>query len=491
MTPTPHTMPDAVRTADELRRNARPDEALALLHAWADAGGRDASYHFVLALTQYARQDLEAAVAAIDHASQLAPKHADIAFTKAQFAFESWRPAAKLFRRARRLAPNNLKLLQNLAAAESAEGHADTAIALLEEALAEQPGWVEGHRHLATVRVTSGGDDIDASFVKACEREPHNLALRLGWFHLLAQAKHWDKAETVVKEGRKIFGDIAPLETARIYLRAESGGALHQGEIFGPLAQKHDPGLDLCLVRYLLRTGAPTDAQVIAEHHVSAASARAFWPYLSLCWRLTDDPKSDWLERDGALIHTVDLDVSADELSELAATLRALHVMRQPYLEQSVRGGTQTGRNLFFNPDENVQAIRAKIIQAVREHMDALPAPDPRHPLLGRRPDAIRFSGSWSVALKRQGFHAAHTHVLGWLSSAFYVAIPEGDAMGPPPAGHLSFGRPPPELGLALEPYQTVTPRPGRLVLFPSTTWHGTEPFEEGERLTIAFDVAP
>ena len=31
---------------------------------------------------------------------------------------------------------------------------------------------------------------------------------------------------------------------------------------------------------------------------------------------------------------------------------------------------------------------------------------------------------------------------------------------------------------------------PGRLALFPSTMWHGTVPFADGERLTIAFDVA-
>jgi hypothetical protein len=28
-------------------------------------------------------------------------------------------------------------------------------------------------------------------------------------------------------------------------------------------------------------------------------------------------------------------------------------------------------------------------------------------------------------------------------------------------------------------------------VLFPSTMWHATVPFEEGERLVVAFDVRP
>ena len=76
---------------------------------------------------------------------------------------------------------------------------------------------------------------------------------------------------------------------------------------------------------------------------------------------------------------------------------------------------------------------------------------------------------------------------MGWISSAFYVALPE--APGPEPSGWLALGTPPPELGLDLQPYATVEPKPGRLALFPSTMWHNTFPFEAGERLTIAFDI--
>jgi hypothetical protein len=61
--------------------------------------------------------------------------------------------------------------------------------------------------------------------------------------------------------------------------------------------------------------------------------------------------------------------------------------------------------------------------------------------------------------------------------------------MGTEPAGWITFGAAPPELGLDLAPYARVEPKPGRLVLFPSTLWHGTVPFDDGERLTIAFDI--
>ena len=56
-------------------------------------------------------------------------------------------------------------------------------------------------------------------------------------------------------------------------------------------------------------------------------------------------------------------------------------------------------------------------------------------------------------------------------------------------AGWLSLGESR-DLVPELSPLRLVEPRPGRLVLFPSTMWHGTRPFPSGERLTVAFDIA-
>jgi hypothetical protein len=39
---------------------------------------------------------------------------------------------------------------------------------------------------------------------------------------------------------------------------------------------------------------------------------------------------------------------------------------------------------------------------------------------------------------------------------------------------------------------RAVQPEVGRLILFPSFTWHGTNPFHDAApRITIAFDVVP
>jgi hypothetical protein len=80
-------------------------------------------------------------------------------------------------------------------------------------------------------------------------------------------------------------------------------------------------------------------------------------------------------------------------------------------------------------------------------------------------------------------------HPQGWISSALYVALPP--TSGADHAGWFTLGEPDERLGLQLGPWRKIEPKLAQLVLFPSWMWHGTVPFAEGERLTVAFDVAP
>jgi hypothetical protein len=183
--------------------------------------------------------------------------------------------------------------------------------------------------------------------------------------------------------------------------------------------------------------------------------------------------------------------------SAFAIELTGLHLRQRRPLMQSLRGGSQTERNLpIHNPV--IAEFFAMLAAPIRDYIARLSELDPAHPTTRRaRPDgAYRISGSWSVQLQPGGFHVNHVHPAGWLSSAYYVELPRA-AESPQivaadsRAGWLSFGEP----GMALEgvgPDHFVKPEPGLLVLFPSYLWHGTVPFAEGgRRLTAAFDVLP
>jgi Tfp pilus assembly protein PilF len=440
-----------------------------------------------LGLARRAEQDVMGALTAIADAVALDRDDPELALAHAHISQDAWQPAAHLFARARTLMPDNLAVVQAHANALNAEGEGDVAQALLADALTAHPGWIEGHRALVSVRATAGeGRSSARSFADAVSIEPQNLALRLAWFHALATARDWDAARAVIADAQAMFGDVRSIVLAKTFLASESDEASRDPHLFDGVADVRDVGLDLCRVRFWLRNGDPARAMAIAETHVGGAAARTFWPYLSLCWRLTGDPRAAWLDGDPLFVRSFDLDIDTHMLTSV---LRGLHALRAPFPEQSVRGGTQTSGQLFFHPDPAIQAVRAKVIAAVGTYIADLPPPDPAHPLLGQpRGRPILFEGSWSVRLTAQGFHSCHTHTRGWISSALYVALP--DKPGPPPAGWIEFGAPPPELGLSLSPSLRVEPKPGRLVLFPSTLWHGTVPFDDGERLTTAFDVA-
>ncbi|HEY0625891.1 MAG TPA: putative 2OG-Fe(II) oxygenase, partial [Allosphingosinicella sp.] len=246
-------------------------------------------------------------------------------------------------------------------------------------------------------------------------------------------------------------------------------------------------------IRHHLRYGALDKASALIEEGLKGEQSAAIWPYASIAWRLTADARADWLDAHGALVSVLDIREDLPPLDQLRNHLRGLHRAKGEYLDQSVRGGTQTDGPLLSRIEPEIRTTREAILKAVRKYVSELSPIDPAHPLLGHRRDRRpRFAGSWSVRLRGEGHHANHVHPQGWISSALYISLPERTGgSGDETAGWLTLGKPQESLGIDLPATRLIEPREGQLVLFPSWMWHGTLPFPEGERLTIAFDVAP
>lgn len=438
------------------------------------------------------QQRMGEAAQLLAEAAAAAPTDARIAFLNAQIAYERGLPASALFAKAQALWPDNPDVLRNRALAHASEGDRSGAERLLTDALRAEPGRVELHRVLSSLRWTWGdGAGFDASYRTATTAQAGDAALWIAWFAALAQARQWARAATVLDLAERSLGDTRHLRIARAIVASELQDDAAAAAAFAALAGEQDDALDLARLRFHLRSGAPERAEAIALTMLSRPVAPQVWPYLSLIWRLTGDPRAAWLDGDPVYHAEIDPGFSATELDELAALLRKLHHAQQPYPEQSVRGGTQTDRSVLLRHEPALEHARARLMRAVERYVASLPAPDPRHPLLGRPRGNPLVAGSWSVLLRGGGHNVAHTHPMGWLSSAFYVELPPASLAGEPPAGYLRLGVPPPELGLALEPLAVIAPKRGSLVLFASTMWHDTVPFADGERLNIAFDVMP
>jgi Flp pilus assembly protein TadD len=181
----------------------------------------------------------------------------------------------------------------------------------------------------------------------------------------------------------------------------------------------------------------------------------------------------------------------ASFLADLTASLNRFHDPNgHALLFQSLRHGTETTQDLTRSTDAAVRGLFqafAAPIERYLEHID-----QGTDPLRRRNNGRWRFNGSWSVRLRNRGFHMSHVHPRGWISSAFYVELPDIMAEGRTDEGILSFGKPSILTTPPLEAEYSVRPTPGMLVLFPSYFWHGTIPFQSPQpRLTVAFDAVP
>jgi tetratricopeptide (TPR) repeat protein len=248
----------------------------------------------------------------------------------------------------------------------------------------------------------------------------------------------------------------------------------------------------------LIRTGDAKRAQTAAEESLAIEpnnqSAIAMW---GTALALQDDARADYLNNYDNLVQTFELrppDGYADMESfnrDLNAYLDRLHGGSREYLEQTLRGGTQSLDNLFGRGHDLADRLRARIDEAVAEYVARM-SEDENHPLMKRRRENFDYAASWSARLHDCGYHTNHVHPKGWISSAYYVALPESVADAEGRQGWIKFGEPNFDAGLKEPVRRTVQPRVGTLVLFPSYMWHGTVPFRSTQaRTTIAFDVVP
>lgn len=427
------------------------------------------------------RHDL--AMTSFASAARLAPQDAGIAHGLARTTLEAGLGAVALFARARDLAPADPGVVLGMAAAQLAAGEGASAEAMLVTLVEQVPLWIDGHRHLAQLRALLGQPErADESLRRALAANPRAAPLWHGLFELhLAAERYWALADAVA-DARAVGLPQTNWHDHATIAAAETGDVPRADTLFAAATDR----LPVWHIRHLLRQHR-LDEAVMAIDAALARGEQAAWPYALTAWRLTDDPRAAWLASP-ELVQSFDIGDMLPPLETLATALRDIHRAGGTYLDQSVRGGTQTDGPLFSRIDPAIRSTRTAIVAAIDRYVAALPPADPHHPTLGRRRDrGVRFAGSWSVRLSGGGHHANHVHPQGWISSALYVALPDL----PSEQGWLTIGEPPSALGIDQPPLRSIAPRPGQLVLFPSWLWHGTRPFADGERMTIAFDVAP
>lgn len=394
--------------------------------------------------------------------------------------------ASEHYRRALAAMPDAPELQLGYAEALEADGRPD-ALDALTAAVARAPDWIEGQSALARMRWEAGeGEAFTRDMERRLAEAPGNAALWAALAATLRAADLPERAAEAAAEARRAQPDDPALMLAEAFHASEAGELERSTALFAALPEglSGRAGLE---ARHCLRCGDLARAAVWTDlARAENPEDIAAWAMTGLVWRLSGDPQAEWLNGQPGLLSTSALDLDPSQIASVAERLRTLHRTRAHPIGQSLRGGTQTRGRLLAREEPDIRLLQTALSRVIDSYWNALPAEDPAHPLLRQRAKRPQFAGSWSVRLTGGGFHVAHFHSQGALSSACYFVVPEAQA---PMEGWLELGVAPAEFGLDLEPLARVEPKPGRIALFPSYLFHGTRPFSAGERLTVAFDV--
>jgi tetratricopeptide (TPR) repeat protein len=491
------TLAEVCNDAFDAIGTGREEVWIARLEAMQNQGGAAAQprYWQALGLLHRAIDNGEQALAALAQASALAPLDASIVNGLAQIRLEIGLDAVADFQRLLQISAS-AQAMQGYAAALVQSGQIAQALTFLDSALERNPLWGEGHWLASRLRWQQGDQhNYLASLDHALSREPRSSILWQLRLSILFRATFYSDAFDTIARARANLGEQSFLQESEAIALSESGSTSAADLMFAALPPAADLTGLLYRLRHTLRMGRPQECVDLAVPSLSTDAANYVWPYVSLAWRLLNDPRSEWLEGQPGLISTFDLAATLP-MAALKNAIGAMHANAMHPLEQSVRGGTQTDGALFSRMEEPIRALRVAVLDAYRQHIAALPTQDCGrtefcHPQLDvPRGGGLRFAAAWSIRLDQQGRHVSHIHPYGWFSSAFYVEIPSRKEAGPPPAGWLVLGEPEEGLGLPLSQLCAIEPKVGHLVIFPSTMWHGTRAFGSGLRMSVAFDIA-
>jgi tetratricopeptide (TPR) repeat protein len=439
-------------------------------------------------------------------------KTLDAAMPDSAASFEAWyyrgttlhalarhNEAVIAFRKAAEIAPRRFEAQFALGGSLQASGHEDEALEAYRKTIEMAPGYVPAHREFNKLLHAMGRDVLQSqSYAFARSQVGDAPELLLAEADLMLRFNQTEHARVLLTRSRQAFGDSASVANA-MGRALGLGSRLEEAQDEFHRAIELEPGVvshrqELAAAQ--LRAGKYSAARDgLLRALAMAPQDQITLAYLTLAYRHSGDSRLAEIFRPQNFVREYALRVPAGFSdaaafnAALSAELERLHTRRVEPIDQTLRGGSQTAAELFAQPSREIGLLRDSIREAIADYIKDLPA-DGRHPFLARKTEDFTFSGSWSCRLRSGGFHTNHIHDKGWISSAYYAALPNNVAV----EGHgaLTFGQSKFRLDDADRIETRVNPQVGKLVLFPSYYWHGTETFSAADpRLAVAFDVLP
>ena len=343
--------------------------------------------------------------------------------------------ALKLFDSAQLKAPDMPKVDYNRANTLQQLGYIEQAVTSYRRAVTRDDLDLAAHSDLNQALYRLGRDDeFLRSYDESFRRHPDQGQLPLAKATFLFQREDFARARESYEIAAKLLpGSVTPHDALGMILA-------RQGE-FAPAIREHETALAMepenahawrNFSETLVRAGDPERALAAVER--SLAIEPEHQGTLAMYGTVLDllgDARVEALNDYEKFVQVFEIAPPAGYKDiesfnrDLDVYLNRMHVDRRENVDQTLRHGTQSVHDIFGQGHTLIESLRVEIDKAVATYIARM-ADDEKHPLLGRKRRDFAYSASWSARLHDQGFHTNHYHPKGWISSAYYVALPGG-----------------------------------------------------------------
>lgn len=433
------------------------EEGAALLERALTLAPGFAAAHNDLGAMLILLERLEEAVPRLRTAIALNPGNADAHLNLGNALHAQGEPqiAENHYRTALTIDPRNVRANMSLGNCLRQMRRNKEALEFLATAAALAPGLAAAHQFLGNCLSEMGRtDEAVESFRRALALEPSNPGANESLGRLLVAQGHHEEA-------------LRCFQTASV--RAEELACLlHLGrhaEFFDYL-QRHETALATDLDCAALSAFAASQLEQPDPH--------AYCPGPLDYVRVID--------------RYMDSGVDAEFLRDLIREASQRNAVWEPGGLATIRG-FQTNSELFANRSGAIARLQQDLLDELGKYRAEFGRAGMT--LVSAWPETKCLQG-WYVRLVSGGHQYFHNHPYGWMSGCLYLQMPK---LAPADAGAIEFGLDSghyPKLSDRPSPTLLHKPKPGQLVLFPSSLFHRTIPFHsDEERLCIAFDLLP
>ena len=348
----------------------------------------------------------------------------------------------------------------NLGTALRDEGKLDEAIKHFRQAIVIFPNYADAHNYLGECLRDQGNmEDAIKSYLDALAINPDHPGANYNMAEFLYLAKRFDEAVEYFERCK-----LDDWEARSLY-------CLYKAERFDDFKAKLDE-----IVRTHPKHNAPFLATLSTHYATNFGTEDTY----NFCKNGFDFVYQNSIQE----LAEPDSQFLKDLLNDINNT--AIEVRAQGM----IINGKQSAGNLFKRPEASFRKLGELVRQEFVNYKNRFAGSDCE--LIKSFPDELEFTSSWYVRLRRGGYVDRHIHEVGWISGAVYLVLPKDRK--DPTEGCFEYGLHGDNYPQKHDhfPVGIASPKVGDIVLFPSSLFHRTIPFNSNEeRICIAFDLKP